>query len=234
EDTDARYKCLQLTDQGHNTVKKINHYADQQVMNALNHLLISEQKTIAQGLKFYAEALVACHKEKVVNLSQNIEIISGYRAGMIGRVTEMHGTYYSKNHNFGCSFEAKVAASVAEFSQRMNSDCNNIWFAIHNDQIIGSVAIDGEDLNNHEAHLRWFILDEDYQGYGVGRKLLNEAIGFCDHHAFSAVHLWTFSGLDAARKLYESLGFELVKEWTGDQWGKTVIEQQFTRKKGTQ
>ncbi|WP_227559239.1 hypothetical protein [Acinetobacter bereziniae] len=65
-------------------------------MNALNHLLISEQKTIAQGLKFYAEALVACHKEKVVNLSQNIEIVSGYRAGMIGRVTEMHGTYYSK------------------------------------------------------------------------------------------------------------------------------------------
>ncbi|WP_262540177.1 hypothetical protein [Acinetobacter bereziniae] len=96
EDTDARYKCLQLTDQGHNTVRKINHYADQQVMNALNHILISEQKTIAQGHKIYAEALVACHKEKVVNLSQNIEIVSGYRVGMIGRVTEIHGTYYSK------------------------------------------------------------------------------------------------------------------------------------------
>ncbi len=116
----------------------------------------------------------------------------------------------------------------------MNSDCNNIWFPIHNDQIIGSVAIDGEDLNHHQAHLRWFILNEDYQGYGIGRKLLNEAIGFCNQHAFSVVHLWTFRGLDAARKLYESCGFELVKEWTGDQWGKTVVEQQFTQKKGTQ
>lgn len=229
--TDARYKSLQLTDQGLDTVKKINNYADKQVMDALNHILISDQKTIAQGLKFYAEALAACHKEKALQLGQNIEIVSGYRAGMIGRMTEMHGTYYSKNYNFGHFFEAKVAASIAEFSQRINRDCNKIWLAIHHDQIIGSVAIDGEDLNNHEAHLRWFILDKDYQGYGIGRKLLNEAINFCDQQAFSTVQLWTFSGLDAARKLYESFGFKLVKECAGDQWGKTVLEQQFTRKK---
>ncbi|PLP19110.1 MarR family transcriptional regulator, partial [Klebsiella pneumoniae] len=36
-------------------------------------------------------------------------------------------------------------------------------------------------------------------------------------------------GLDAARKLYESFGFTLIREWQGEQWGKVMTEQQFTR-----
>ncbi|MFX5145963.1 GNAT family N-acetyltransferase, partial [Acinetobacter baumannii] len=91
--------------------------------------------------------------------------------GMIGRITEMHGTYYAKNYGFGHFFEAKVASGVAEFSERLHDQNNNIWLAIHNDQIIGSVAIDGQDLGNNEAHLRWFILENGYQGSGIGKRL---------------------------------------------------------------
>ncbi len=134
-----------------------------------------------------------------------------------------------QKNGFGHFFEAKVASGVAEFSERLHDQNNNIWLAIHNDQIIGSVAIDGQDLGNNEAHLRWFILENGYQGSGIGKRLLAEAIAFCDQKGFSAVQLWTFSGLDAARKLYESFGFKLTKEWEGNQWGKNMLEQQFTR-----
>jgi GNAT superfamily N-acetyltransferase len=65
-----------------------------------------------------------------------------------------------------------------------------------------------------------------------GKKLLNEAMRFCDSAGFSAVHLWTFNKLTAARRLYESFGFTLVKEWEGDQWGSLITEQQFTRHRG--
>jgi GNAT superfamily N-acetyltransferase len=70
------------------------------------------------------------------------------------------------------------------------------------------------------------------RGHGVGKKLLNEAMRFCDSAGFSAVHLWTFNKLTAARRLYESFGFTLVKEWEGDQWGSLITEQQFTRHRG--
>ena len=60
-------------------------------------------------------------------------------------------------------------------------------------------------------------------------KLLNEALAFCDSQGFAAVQLWTFSGLNAARRLYESFGFTLHKEWQGDQWGRMMTEQQFSR-----
>ena len=71
--------------------------------------------------------------------------------------------------------------------------------------------------NNH-AHLRWFILDDGCRGSGVGRQLLAEAVAYCDRLGFAATRLWTFKGLDAARKLYESVGFQLVREEAGEQW----------------
>ncbi|WPH96169.1 GNAT family N-acetyltransferase [Klebsiella pneumoniae] len=41
-------------------------------------------------------------------------------------------------------------------------------------KIVGSLAIDGEDLGQQEAHLRWFILDDSCRGTGIGRRLLSE------------------------------------------------------------
>ena len=141
----------------------------------------------------------------------------------------MHGEYYARHHGFGHFFEGKVASGLAEFSARLDAECNHIWLAVLEGNIVGSVAIDGEDLGNNEAHLRWFILDDRCRGSGVGRRLLAEAMAFCDRRAFSAVQLWTFSGLHAARALYESFGFTLHKEWQGDQWGMMMTEQQFSR-----
>ncbi len=149
---------------------------------------------------------------------------------MIGRITEMHGSYYAREHNFGGFFESKVAQGLADFTNRLDRSCNQIWLATVNDRIVGSVAIDGEDLGNNEAHLRWFILDDGWRGSGLGRKLIQEAMKFFEDQEFSAVQLWTFNKLTAARRLYESFGFELTKEWEGDQWGSTITEQQFTRK----
>ncbi len=94
---------------------------------------------------------------------------------------------------------------------------------------MGSVAIDGQDLGGNIAHLRWFILDDGCRGYGVGHQLLQQAIEHCDEQQFREIHLWTFKGLNAARKLYERFGFQLVEEVEGQQWGNQVVEQKFVR-----
>ncbi|MCS5961630.1 hypothetical protein LNP74_31290 [Klebsiella pneumoniae subsp. pneumoniae] len=46
--------------------------------------------------------------------------------------------------------------------------------------------MDGEDLGQREAHLRWFILDDSCRGSGIGRRLLSEAMAFCDSRQFGA------------------------------------------------
>ncbi|MDO6407190.1 bifunctional helix-turn-helix transcriptional regulator/GNAT family N-acetyltransferase [Pantoea phytobeneficialis] len=226
-DQDARVKQLVLTEQGKASVARINVYASAQVEQALVQLNREQQQAVAQGLSAYAQALQA--RRDHLPTTPEIVITTGYQPGLIGRIAEMHGSYYARQHGFGHFFEGKVASGLAEFTARLTSPRNQIWVASQQGRIVGSVAIDGEDLGNNEAHLRWFILDDGCRGAGVGRQLLNAAMIFCDEQAFAAVQLWTFRGLDAARRLYESFGFTLTNEWQGDQWGQSLQEQQFTR-----
>lgn len=226
---DARYKTLQLTAQGKASVARINSYGAMRVHEALQHLTSAEQEAVARGLSAYATALEACRQGAPRPAREKPEIVTGYLPGMIGRISEMHASYYSQHYGFGYFFESKVATGLAEFAGRLDNARNNIWLAVYQGKIVGSVAIDGEDLGNNEAHLRWFILDDECRGTGIGRQLLAKAMQFCDEQQFSTVQLWTFSGLNAARTLYESFGFTLNKEWQGEQWGSSMLEQQFTR-----
>jgi len=156
-------------------------------------------------------------------------ILAGYRPGLIGRVTEMHALYYAANAGFGQHFEAVVARGLASFCARLNHPRNGIWVAIQDDRIVGSIAIDGEDLGEGRAHLRWFIMDDAFRGMGLGQALLATALRFADQMEFRETHLWTFKGLEAARHLYERAGFMCLEEYAGDQWGKEVLEQRLAR-----
>jgi DNA-binding MarR family transcriptional regulator/GNAT superfamily N-acetyltransferase len=229
-DDDARTKQLSLTEQGRRSVAAIHAYGQRQVTSALAPLNNQQQLAIAQGLDGYAQALTAFRCGADEPADSVIHVSSGYRPGLIGRVVEMHASFYSQHSGFGQFFESQVATGIAEFAGRLGNPCNGMWVAEHGKRIVGSVAIDGEDLGNNEAHLRWFILDEQCRGQGVGRHLLDEAMAFCNEQGFSAVQLWTFKGLDAARRLYEAFGFELSHEAPGNQWGAAVLEQQFTLK----
>ena len=157
------------------------------------------------------------------------EIISGYRPGIIGRIVEMHATFYARHAGFGRFFEAQVAGGLAGFAGRLDNAHNGLWAAVTGDRIVGAIVIDGQDLGPGIAHLRWFIVDDTIRGGGTGRRLISAAMAFCDRGPFKEVHLWTFQGLDAARKLYERNGFSLAEQRPGDQWGTTVMEQRFVR-----
>ena len=141
----------------------------------------------------------------------------------------MHASFYSKNYGFGSVFEAKVAKEMAEFFSRLDHPNNNVWSAIVDGNIIGSISVDGENLGADKCHLRWFIVDDKVRGAGSGKQLLRTALKFSDENNFNETHLWTFKGLDAAKRLYEREGFLLVEEQVGKQWGTEVIEQKFIR-----
>jgi DNA-binding MarR family transcriptional regulator/GNAT superfamily N-acetyltransferase len=226
--SDARIKPLALTEAGHTLFKQIEQYGRSQVMYAFDYLTPEQRRAVQQGLSFYAKALEA-HRTGKPPQSCEIQIVRGYRPGVVARVTEMHINYYHRHSGFGQFFESKVAGGLAEFCGRLDKSQNAIWLALDGERIVGSLAIDGEDLGDNVAHLRWFIIDDGLRGAGVGRRLMAEAMAFCDRCGFVATHLWTFSGLNAARKLYEDAGFQLFEEFAGEQWGKEVVEQRFVR-----
>lgn len=156
-----------------------------------------------------------------------IVVREGYKPGLIGWIFQMHALFYSRFVNFGEIFESQVAAGLAEFVPRLDRPGNARWHLDQNGEIVGSVAIDGEDRGDGEAHLRWFIIDESARGAGYGQILVGKAVTFCDDHDYDRIHLSTFKGLDAARRLYERHGFVLTSEASGNQWGSVVMEQTF-------
>lgn len=157
----------------------------------------------------------------------DIEIAKGYIPGAIGRVAELHGTYYHAQWGFGLVFEAKVAAELVEFLGRYDDARDGFWIASLERRVEGSVTIDGLHAEDEGAHLRWFIMSDALRGRGVGNWLLTTAIDFCRSRGYTRVYLWTFEGLSAARHLYEKIGFTLVEQRRGTQWGTTVNEQRF-------
>ena len=157
----------------------------------------------------------------------DVKMIKGYIPGSIGRIAELHGTYYHQYWNFKLFFEAKVATEISEFLTRYNEKQDGFWTASIWGRVEGSISIDSIDAQKEGAHLRWFIVSNILRGKGVGNRLMNEAISFCRTKKYQRIYLWTFKGLDAARHLYEKNGFKLVKEFTGDQWGTKVVEQRF-------
>ena len=159
----------------------------------------------------------------------DIGLHTGYLPGALGRITELHGTYYDNHWGLGLYFEAKAATEMAELMLRFNPAQDGIWLATTaaGKEIIGSVLIDGKDAQGEGARLRWFILAEGYQGRGIGQQLLNMALDFCRQAGFRRVYLTTFAGLDAARHLYERAGFKLYEEVEDRHWGEPLLEQKF-------
>lgn len=156
-----------------------------------------------------------------------IEITADAPPGALARLVEMHALYYACAWGFGAFFEAKVAREAGEFAAALPRGDSRLWFARLHDRVVGSIAIDGRQAAREGAHLRWFILDDASRGAGTGAALLDAALAFCRAQSFPSVYLWTFAGLDAARRLYESRGFRLVEEKSAESWGARVREQRF-------
>ena len=152
---------------------------------------------------------------------------SGYVPGAIGKMTELHATYYKQHWDFDLFFESKVATELSEFLNRFNPVHDGFWLAMIGEKIVGGIAIDGNEAKTSGARLRWFIVEPEYQGRGVGQRLLQEAIAFCRRDDIPRVYLHSFAGLDAARHIYEKFGFVLREEKQDRTWGRTVTEQTF-------
>ena len=226
-EADGRLKILSLTAEGRARVGAIHAFARRQVAGAVACLGEGEDRAVLQGLRLYSMALGGRSEEG----GPAPEIVAGYRPGLIARITEMHARYYAREHGLGRRFESLVAGGLAEFCGRLDNPCNAIWTAEKAGDIVGSLAIDGEDMGDDIAHLRWFIVGDDLRGSGAGKRLLDTALAFADAQGFAETQLSTFAGLDAARHLYESRGFVLAEEHAGSHWGKELVEQSFVRRR---
>jgi GNAT superfamily N-acetyltransferase len=154
-----------------------------------------------------------------------IIMTEGYIPGSIGRIAELHGTYYHDHWGFGLFFEAMVAIDLSDFLNRYDRNRDGFWTVSLDGRIEGHITIDGIHADTQGAHLRYFIVSDVLRSKGVGNRLITTAVDFCKMKGFRQIYLWTFEGLAPARHLYDKMGFRLVEQRRGTQWGVEVNEQ---------
>jgi GNAT superfamily N-acetyltransferase len=148
-----------------------------------------------------------------------VEYLEGYRPGILGRIVELHGVYYGRIWGPVPTFEAKVAAGLADFHLNFQAGRDLLLTAWEGEELIGSIILDGSESENTGARIRFYIVAESQMGKGVGRELIRRATEFSLKNGHRSIFLWTVRGLSQSFALYEKQGYAVVEEHPSDVYG---------------
>ena len=151
-----------------------------------------------------------------------IVIRNTLNSGDLGQIAALHGKIYAQEHGFGLGFEAYVMESLVEFYRQYDSQRDKVWVVEDQGIMVGFLLLMHRPKNL--AQLRYFILEKEYRGIGLGRKLISEWMEFYHEKGYAGAYLYTTSGLDSAVHLYESFGFRKVSEKQSEDFGVPLKE----------
>ncbi|KAJ5239196.1 hypothetical protein N7468_003815 [Penicillium chermesinum] len=143
-----------------------------------------------------------------------------HRTGDMGWITYRHGVLYNAEHGWGERFEALVAEVTVDFIKNLDTSCERCWIADREGEFLGCVMlVKDRSADQNTAKIRLLLVEPSARGLGLGRVLVKQCVQFAREAGYSRVVLWTQSTLTAARRIYKSEGFELVKAEEHDTFG---------------
>lgn len=145
------------------------------------------------------------------------------KPGDAAYIAYRHCVLYEKEYGLCGTFEQYVLDSLVKYLERRSE--GEIWVAEYNGQIVGSIGVVSTDKIT--AQLRWFLIEPEFRGTGLGRQLMTIALDYCKQKKFSRVFLWTMQGLKVAHHLYSSSGFVPVEQVENNTWKRGVVEERW-------
>jgi DNA-binding MarR family transcriptional regulator/GNAT superfamily N-acetyltransferase len=215
---DARRSLLCFTAKGRKSFSLLDQRSRDEVGSMLARLPGAEQARLVDAMKT-VEFLLDGKKQE-----PRIEFRS-HRPGDMGWVVHRHGALYAQEYGWDERFEALVAGIVAGFVRDFDPARERCWIAQMDGEPAGSVFLVKQSRTT--AKLRLLLVEPQARGRGLGKRLVQECIGFARAKGYRKLVLWTQSNLDAARSIYRSCGFKLVKrqkhasfgvKLTGEYW----------------
>ena len=212
---DGRAQVLMLTDKGRQTIHKLYSESTIQASKILEQLSDEEQKELISHMVAVRNILDKNHGKTY--------IIRTLKPGEAGYIAYRHCVLYEKEFGLGGIFENYVMDALTQYIAEKPE--GEVWVAENNGRIVGSIAI----VSTEEgiAQLRWFLIEPEYRGVGLGGQLLATAMEYCKRQKYRQVYLWTFQDLKAARHLYKSFGFSLTEQSESDTWKSGVVEERW-------
>jgi GNAT superfamily N-acetyltransferase len=160
---------------------------------------------------------------KAISLD-DISIRTEFRPGDIGYVIYLHGRLYAQEYGYGVQFESYVAKGLCEFYENYDPERSRVWVCEHKNRIIGFLLLMDR---GKAAQLRYFLIEPEYRGLGLGARLLGLYMDFLRERNYQESYLWTTHELSTAASLYKRLGFRLTEEKESTAFGKPLREQRY-------
>ncbi len=156
---------------------------------------------------------------------EEIAIRNDLRAGDLGYVVYRHGLLYGEEYGYNIEFETYVAAGVRELYERYDPERDRAWICEHGGRMIGFLVLMHRE--NDAAQLRYFLIEPEYRGIGLGKHLMKLFMAFLRERGYKSAYLVTTHELEAAASLYKRHGFVLTDEEPSSEFGKPVRMQRY-------
>jgi len=212
---DARHFALRLTPKGRSIFALLDQQSSAQVAEILSTLPDMRQKRLVNALREAEDALSGDPPQKLV--------LRTHRPGDMGWVIHRHGVLYAQEYGWDDTFEALVAEIAAQFVKNFDSKRERCWIAELNGEPMGSVFL--VKHTDQIAKLRLLLVEPAARGHAIGRRLVEECVQFARDCRYQKIILWTQSILIAARKIYERVGFKLVKSEPNRAFGADLVSE---------
>ncbi|MGH2871203.1 MAG: GNAT family N-acetyltransferase [Solirubrobacteraceae bacterium] len=148
-------------------------------------------------------------------------------AGDLGWVLMAHGEVYTEEFGWTGAFEALVARILADFAQSHDPAREAGWIAELGGRRVGCVFCVADPDDEAIALLRILLVHPDGRGRGLGGQLVDRCVEFARGAGYERIRLWTNHPLAAARRVYLSRGFTLVREQPHRSFGAELVGQTY-------
>jgi len=220
---DGRRSQLSLTTDGEAAFAPLDRRSRDEIAALLAPLTESAQRRLLAAMRSIERLL------DPVSPGEEPFVLRPPEPGDIGWVAARHGVIYAAEYGFDSRFEALVAEIAAAFVTHFDPQRERCWIAEKDGEPVGSVFLvkDTDSI----AKLRLLLVEPAARGLGIGRRLVEECIGFARAAGYREITLWTQSLLAAARRIYQAAGFRLVRtephhsfghDLVGEYWKLTV------------
>lgn len=216
-EADARRSSIALTKAGRQAFAPLNQGSHEQVAALLERLSAAGQDRLVRAMQTVQRLLGGSAEPKIPYMLRPLQV------GDIGWIIHRQGLLYAQEYGWDETYEALVAEILGAFVKSFDPKWESSWIAEREGEVVGSVFVVHQ--SDEVAKLRLLYVEPSARGLGIGRRLVEECIGFARTKGYRTLTLWTNDVLTSARRMYEAAGFKLTDEERHHSFGKDLVGQ---------